>query len=178
MFGFYPYGKKDFRNLFDLIGWYFVMVPQWKNLLYHNKYYGKINGIPKIKNLNIDSLSWMQEKCIPLNMSDKELIINNFNIINEQLKANNKYIIDIHSKNIMKNNDNQVIFVDGEIISPIMLVLLKILYYFIGNQMVPIQKFDRIYWSNEEYDRTPPITTKDDKNNCIQGAYDSSNICK
>jgi hypothetical protein len=162
----------DKRSVYDLIAWYFCMGAQWENILYMEKYNGKIDSVPYIKNIDEKTLSFDQEVCRIPTPEDSIKIKKQFKKINDQLKENGMYYVDIHSGNVMIDENGNVKFTDGEMLNFINYIIASIAYIFVVK--CPFKQVDnnnRIYWSNENMNRRPPIDSIDHTGKIISNPY-------
>lgn len=160
------------RSVYDLMGWYFCMAAHWENILYMEKYNGKINSIPYVKNIDEKTLSFDQEVCRTPEPGDAVEIKKQIKKINEQLKENGMYYVNIHSGNVMINENGTVKFTDGEMVNFINYVIACVAYIFIVKH--PLKQVDnnnRIYWSNENMKRHPPIDSVDHTGKIVSSPY-------
>jgi len=161
------------RNVFDLLGWKLCMAAQWENILYMEKYYNIINVVPLVKNIDEKTLSYDQEVCRKPTKEDIPLIKSSFKELNKQLEKLNMYYIDVHAQNVMINKNGQVRFIDGELVNKSNFDISTIIYkYFTKCPFMAIDNNDRIYWSNEELERRPPLDSLDHRGILMKSPYE------
>ena len=101
------------KCLIDLLVYNFVRALEWKSIEINNKYYGLVDSIPLIKNINHNNLTYWQERCTPLTKNDYELVVKQLKKINKQLSKYNLFYLDANSDNVMLDKNKKIKFIDG-----------------------------------------------------------------
>lgn len=163
---------KDKRSVYDLLAWYFCMAAQWENILYMEKYNGTIDSVPRVKNIDEKTLSFDQEVCRTPKPEDIPKIKEQFKKINEQLKKKGMYYVDIHSGNVMIDKNDNIKFTDGEMLNFINYAIAIAAYIFVIKcPFKQVDYNDRIYWSNENMERYPPLDSVDHTGKLVSSPY-------
>ena len=93
----------------------FFLIGEWNSVQLNKKYYGLIDSIPLLRNIDHNNLTYWQEFCTHATKNDIPLIKKQFKKINDQLKKYDLFYTDIHIDNVMFNKNKQIKFIDGDL---------------------------------------------------------------
>lgn len=158
-------------TILNQLYWAICMIGQWKSIIRREYHCKKCIYLTKTYDLNHKDLSWSEEYCdYSLNTKTAPIDIKyQLNSLNEYLKKNNLYLVDLHSLNVRVKN-NKIKIIDGELLNQFETSICQILYPIItGTRMKSYKDYSNILWSNENRCPLDAIWNKKIRNNhnCI-----------
>lgn len=152
-----PFVRLDNNNKLPLLVslyWTACMAYQWRSIKRREHLSKKCKYLAKIENVDHKDCSWSEEyvkNSLPgYNNLDKIKFQNQMKELDNFLKKNDYYIVDLHHNNLMITEKGDIKIIDGEVVTKKELDTYCIFYkYFRGYSMIPIKNMERLYWSAE-----------------------------